>query len=582
MCARISKILLACLIAACVSAVDLQVARADSNLSEEDCDQILRDPTAVEPAKRACREFLLRKAHLGPKLRKAAVAKPIATVRRMLNVDATTQPNEPTEGGLMTRTEWVGFKAPAAERIVIHTFGSEIREGDGVFDTVLAVYRGTWFDNFTRLAGNDNTPVPGIGGKHSLVQFNAAMGAEYRVQVGSRNQAEGEISLNMFRFPPTGGLAAFLIQQGGIPSNGRDYSCVDSITCPSAKFIVYNASDKTLNVTSSTTLGPGITNPSAFALKPRKLKVVEFKFKSNFSDAVRTQVGDFVFTGRVEDKIVTKAANRALIVVRPGSRIDNMVRAEASPTIRTGFIHEPLSFTAKLINTSGSTAIGCHFRSVNGELKASFYEIDPKNESRLGDDDTPRNIAAGQSRTFKVTIASRGTYDADHFDPDVIGDCANNARTESPLRGGFDISTSAHYAHLPSLNVSLSEPSNGVLKVPATGSAYYTFRIKNTKTSAKLDVLAAYVKPFDDPPNSNYLVQICRTNLSTGKCIGKYASFVTYKATKDTVFGFSVRVKGPQVATPFDPDKRRVVVNFKLAKAPYFHIAAPSIAVKGP
>jgi hypothetical protein len=92
--------------------------------------------------------------------------------------------------------------------------------------------------------------------------------------------------------------------------------------------------------------------------------------------------------------------------------------------------------------------------------------------------------------------------------------------------------------------------------------------------------LPAYVGPFDDPVNSNYPVAICRTNLSTGNCIGNYASSVTYNATKGTVFGFSVRVKAAQVATPFDPDKRRVYVNFKQTNVPYFDIAAPSIAVK--
>ena len=101
----------------------------------------------------------------------------------------------------MTRTVWTRFKTPAASRIVIHTFGSQIWEGDSVFDTVLAVYRGKALDNLTRVAGNDNTVVPGIGNKHSLVQFNTVAGADYWVQIGSRANAEGEISLNVFRFP---------------------------------------------------------------------------------------------------------------------------------------------------------------------------------------------------------------------------------------------------------------------------------------------------------------------------------------------------------------------------------------------
>ena len=309
--------------------------------------------------------------------------------------------------------------------------------------------------------------------------------------------------------------------------------------------------------------------------------MVEFKFGPAFSHAARTQIGQFVFTGRVGSTVVTKATTRATIVYRPATRIQDMVRAQVTPTFQTGYINAPFTFTAKVTNTSASNAIGCHFRSVDGSyVKSTFYEINPANGSRIGVDDKPLNIAAGQSRTFKVTIASQTARDGDHIDPDVIADCANNWRANSPLGGGFDISTSGHFVRLPSLAVTAATPANGVLNVPATGFAYYTFRATNTQTTRNLNVLPAYVGPFDDPANSNYPVAICRTNLSTGKCTGSYASSVSYAASKGTVFGFSVRVKAAQVVTPFDPDKRRVYVNFKLAAAPYFHIAEPSIAVK--
>jgi hypothetical protein len=133
---------------------------------------------------------------------------------------------------------------------------------------------------------------------------------------------------------------------------------------------------------------------------------------------------------------------------------------------------------------------------------------------------------------------------------------------------------------LPFLAVTSSVPATGVLNVPPTGFAYYTFRATDTQTTKRLDVLPAYVGPFDDPANSNYTVTICRTNPSTGVCFAPYASSVSYNAVKDAVAAFSVRVKAPQVATPLDPDKRRVYVNFKETDLPYFHIAAPSIAVR--
>jgi len=96
----------------------------------------------------------------------------------------------------------------------------------------------------------------------------------------------------------------------------------------------------------------------------------------------------------------------------------------------------------------------------------------------------------------------------------------------------------------------------------------------------KLNVLPAYVGPFDDPANTTYTVALCRTDLSTGKCLNAYARSLTYTATKNAAFGFSVRVKAPAGAPAFDPDKRRVFVNFKQADAPYLHLAAPSVAVR--
>jgi hypothetical protein len=162
----------------------------------------------------------------------------------------------------------------------------------------------------------------------------------------------------------------------------------------------------------------------------------------------------------------------------------------------------------------------------------------------------------------------------------VIADCANNFRRGSPLRSGFDLSTWGYIVPLPSLTVTSSTPANGVLNVPGSGYAYYKFRVTNKQTIAVLDVLPFYESPFDDAPNSKFIVAICRTNLSTGACLAPYASSASYQTAANQTVGFSVRVRARAGTPAYDPDKRRVYVNFKLAEAPYFHIAAPSIAVR--
>jgi hypothetical protein len=116
--------------------------------------------------------------------------------------------------------------------------------------------------------------------------------------------------------------------------------------------------------------------------------------------------------------------------------------------------------------------------------------------------------------------------------------------------------------------------------VPAGGFAYYTFRATNRGSTRTLTVVPAYEHPFDDPLNTAFPVAICRTNLTTGKCIGRYAGSLTYTATANQTFGFSIRVEAPAGTPDYDPDKRRIYANFKLTDAPYFRIAAPNIAVQ--
>ena len=101
-------------------------------------------------------------------------------------------------------------------------------------------------------------------------------------------------------------------------------------------------------------------------------------------------------------------------MVRPQTTIEDLVGPNVTPTVRTGLVNEPLLFTATITNTGAVTAIGCHFRSElrRSDLKTSFYEVNPANGARLRADNVPVNIAAGQSRTFKVLVASQSARDA--------------------------------------------------------------------------------------------------------------------------------------------------------------------------
>src|SRR5262245_48553186 len=72
----------------------------------------------------------------------------------------------------------------------------------GVAFFLLAIYTGSAVNPLTKVVGNNNFPVPGLGANGSLVQFDAVAATTYSVHVGSVGGQHGAISLNVFQFPP--------------------------------------------------------------------------------------------------------------------------------------------------------------------------------------------------------------------------------------------------------------------------------------------------------------------------------------------------------------------------------------------
>lgn len=506
-----------------------------------------------------------------------AAVRPSAVSYHLSNLGATLQAGEPTEGGLMTRTIWADIHETAPARYVIHTFGSDI-------DTVLAAYKGRALSNIVRLTGNDNTSVPGIGSRQSLIQFDTLAGANYRIQAGSRNQAEGDISLNVFRFPSQGGLAAFLIQYGAAPFNGQDYVCdlynSGTLACPSAKFIVYNGSDTALSVTPTTTLGAGVSGGTAFKLERGALKVVTFSFTAGFDHkTVRTVSGNFVFTGKNGAAVISVAKQRAIVVVGPQSLSPDLVRSVTTTKIQTSHYNEAKQFSVKVSNIGAQTAIGCHFETkLYGELKTTFYQVNPATGVKIGNDNAPVDIPAGKTRYFAVNLSAMGARDGDFVDTGSGLRCANSWRADQSLQGGYDVTTSGYPKPLPSLAIQTAKPAGDILTVPPSGAAYYDLTVANTATTKPLTALVSYEAPFDDPPDSKYGLSVCQIDLNTKACLAPYGPSVDVDAVRNTPLGFRLKVTAPTAPKPLAPDHRRIYLKFKLRDAPYILIAAPGIA----
>lgn len=469
---------------------------------------------------------------------------------------------EPNPSGLMTKTQWGAAAFQQAGRVVVHTFGSD-------FDTVLAAYRGSSCGALTLLGVNDNRLVSGISTSQSLLQFDVAANTQYRLQIGGRNGAEGDIYANIFRLPVGGGLSVFLARYGGASFEGRDYVCelgyTHASTCPAATFVVHNSTSQTLTVTPSTNLGGAFVLPAAFSLGPGQAKAVNFAYNAAFNrTTLRTVVGYFTFSGRVGTTLVSRAHSRGLISVKSQTGYGpNVLRAAVANQVRTAYVNEGAYVDVKLSNIGAQAATGCHARSkVYSRLKTYWREFTPP--STLGTPSVPVTIPAGGSKWLRVWMASQTGRDGDPLSlGDVIIDCANTAELAFNAANRFDLTS---FGSFPLRNVAVVavSPTNGVLNVPATGTAKFRVSVKNTGAAAQMRVNGLYEGPYDDPANSRFTVtSICAAN-AAGACIGpNNATALIYSAPQNVTRYFNVFVRAPAVNPGYDASKRRIFLNVK-------------------
>jgi len=487
------------------------------------------------------------------------------------NTGATLEPNEPNEGGLLTRSLWGHLSPMWNYRVVIHTFGSEV-------DTVVAVYTGSAFGALTKITSNHTFPVAGLSSGGSLVQFDAVAGETYHVQIGSVGFAQGDISVNVFQLPPSGGLSTFFAQvEGSLAVNGKDYVCTIT-TCFAPTFIVHNSMDQSLDVAATTGFGPLFDAPPGFSLAPGAAAAATFHANANPDPlTTRTLTGEFAFSGKVGAVEVSRASYPGTIITR-GTAAQTSIVAAILPTARSGGLNQPLTAFATVINTGAQPAIGC-VASVPGffpTFNVSFQETDPVTNTPIGTPRTPVNIAPGGVKTFVISVGSQGTQFGDpEFGAPVVLQCANAGSAGSNLANTFAVTSLGTLEVADMISIGATPSGDGILAVPSgTGGAFGVATV-NIGVAGTVTARPVYLRPFgEDDPAKQFTSFICETDASS-QCITGLAQSVQFSAAPNAPHTFAVFVQRPTTDPGFDPARRRIAVEFEVQSPPNFFGSNP-------
>ncbi|HTI72571.1 MAG TPA: immunoglobulin domain-containing protein [Candidatus Limnocylindria bacterium] len=112
---------------------------------------------------------------------------------------ATSEVGEPAHAGsLASHSVWWRWNAPIDELVTVEAFAG--------FDTVLAIYRGSSFDDLTLVVANDNVSA---SLKYSQATFAASPGTTYYLVVDGANDAVGHVTLEFSSIPFEAGPPLF-------------------------------------------------------------------------------------------------------------------------------------------------------------------------------------------------------------------------------------------------------------------------------------------------------------------------------------------------------------------------------------
>jgi subtilisin family serine protease len=516
------------------------------------------------------------------------------------NIGASKEFGEPNHtGNSGGASVWWRWQAPMDGTVRIET---RPPNGNGGFDTMLAVYTGTGVGGLSLVAQNDDCADAGFG-LYSCVQFTAVAGQVYAIAVDGWNGASGNAVLNLLQVgapendnigdafevvissaDPLGGSSLYsninATAEAGEPAHAGspavasvwfsvDFEISASTVIDTTgsqipmRVAVYSGTPGNLTEVVSDAAAP---NPSASNTSPQPPATVRFQ----------GQAGQTYF-------VAFDGVDGAEGVFRANVMVDavenHRLRAAVLPNARSIRLGDQATAFATIINpaSANNAGVDCMIAPPQGFPGLFTYrETNPSTNEPIGPSDPELPIAPGAARSFVFAFDPGVTFDGGVFAP--VFTCANIAPALTVPGVNTMVLTSAADAVPDLISVAATIGGQpGVSVLPAGGAtAFAVSAINIGAPSTAVQVSPEITLSGGLPLN----LSICETNPDTGVCLAPRTASVTVPFAQNAIRTFSIRVEGQGQAIAFAPATNRIEVRFVDTGGDSVLVGGSSVAVR--
>jgi hypothetical protein len=241
--------------------------------------------------------------------------------------------------------------------------------------------------------------------------------------------------------------------------------------------------------------------------------------------------------------------------------------AAVLPSSRAVRVGTPATAFATVINTGGSTAVGCSIVQASVPATFVYQSTDPKTNAPTGPPDTPVDVPPGQARTFVVALTPTQPFPATEVQ---FGFACANVPAAPVVPGVNTLRLSAcSGATTDVITLSATLSGDGIARIPgADGNTAFSVVAQNIGAAASArscggvttgNLLTSFVaRPVSAAPAT---LSICQTNPVTGECLDLPAPTAKIFLPPGAAATLSVFVHALG-AIPFDPATARIQVTF--------------------